>query len=61
MSEFWKRKMRTCFSIFDYDDDGIITKNDLTEMAIQFANFEKANKQKAEHLKLEFENVRSSG
>ena len=61
MSEFWKRKVRKYFSTFDLDGDGVISKDDFVGMAITFANFEKADKQKAEHLKTQFENERLLG
>ena len=59
MSEFFKRKARRYFSVFDLDRDGIISKNDFVGMAIRFAQVEKADKKKAENLKTEFETVRS--
>lgn len=61
MSEFWMRKMRTYFSKFDFDNDGVISRDDMANMAIRFANFEKADAQKAEHLKTLFDNVRGLG
>jgi len=61
MSEFWKRKIRKYFSTFDFDRDGIISKDDWDKMPVQFANFENADKQKAEHLKTQFSSVRSFG
>ena len=61
MSEFWKRKARKYFSVFDLDGDGIIDKKDFIGMAIRFAQIENADKQKAEKLKTEFEKVISLG
>ena len=57
MSEFWKRKIRTYFYTFDLDKDGIMSRDDWVGMAIRFADFEKAEKQKADHLRIQFENV----
>ena len=50
--------MRTYISTFDLDKDGIISKADWVGIPISFANFTKADKQKAERTKTEFENVR---
>ncbi len=58
MSEYWKRKLRTYFTRLDFDKNGIISKDDWVGMGIRFAEFGKADKQKAEHLKEEFEKVR---
>jgi len=40
--------------------DGAISKEEWDTMPVLFANFENADKQKAEHLKTQFDNVRSS-
>lgn len=61
MSEFWKRKIRRYFAVWDLDSDGVISEKDFVGMATRFANFEKADKQKAEHLKSLIETVRSLG
>lgn len=60
MSEFFKRKMRTFISLFDFDKDGVISKDDWDKFPVLFASFEKADKQKAEHLKTQYDNVSSS-
>ena len=57
MSVFWKRKMKTFVSLFDFDKDGVISKKDWDNMAFLFANFENADKQKAGHLKTQADNV----
>lgn len=59
MSEFWKRKMKTHVSLFDYDKDGVISREDWNKMPVLFTSFEKADKQKGEHLKTVFDNMRS--
>jgi len=59
MSEFWKRKIRRYFSTFDFDRDGVISKDDFVGMAIQYSKFGKEDQKKAELLKTQFENVRS--
>src|SRR6218665_1399537 len=59
MSEFYKRKMRTYFSLFDFDKDGVLSREEWDQMPVLFANFENADKKKAEHLKTIFDNVSS--
>jgi Ca2+-binding EF-hand superfamily protein len=49
--------MRTYLFTFDLDKDGVISKADWVGMAIRFAQYENADKKKAEHLKTQFENV----
>ena len=58
MSEFWKRKMRTYFHSFDQNKAGVISKAEWVGKATTFANFEKADKQKEEHVKTQLQNVR---
>lgn len=60
MSEYWKQKVRTYFTRLDFNNDGVISKDDWVGMGIRFAKFEKADKQKAEHLEKEFDKVRCS-
>src|SRR6218665_1192887 len=59
MSEFWKRKIRRYFSTFDFDRDGVISKDDYLGMAIRYSKFGTEDQKKAEHLKTQFEDVRS--
>ena len=58
MSEFWKRKLKTYFSTFDHDKNGVISKAEWMGMAIGFAESEKADTQKADRIKTQFANVR---
>ena len=52
--------MRTYFSLFDYDKDGVISKEDWDKMPVMFGSFKEADQHKLEHLKAQFDNVRSS-
>jgi len=58
MSEIWKRKLRTYFWIFDFDKDGVISKDHWVGMASRFFSFGLPDKEKAEQLKICFEQVR---
>jgi len=52
--------MRTYLALFDFDNDGVISKEDWDKMPVLFASFKEADQQKADHLKTQFHNVRSS-
>lgn len=60
MSELWKRKIRKYFSTFDFDNDGVISKEDFVGLTVRFCSFGHADEQQALHLRTQMANVRSS-
>jgi len=58
-SEFWKRKMRTWIARWDFDNDGVVSREEWDRMPVRFASFKEADPKKVEHLKTTFDNVRS--
>jgi Ca2+-binding EF-hand superfamily protein len=47
MSDFWVRKIKTYFQLFDYDKDGVITQKDFEGIAHGFVEFGKLDETKA--------------
>ena len=58
MSEFLKRKLRTFFTVMDYDKDGVQTKEGWVTLGTRFANFENADQERVEDIKNRFSRVR---
>jgi len=60
MSEFWKRKVRTFFTLLDYDKDGVMSKDDWIRLESHCVKFHNASKEKEEDFRTKFEKVRCS-
>lgn len=50
MSEHWQRKMKTCFTLHDVDNNEIITDKDFEQLARQFAEAHKASPEQTQNL-----------
>jgi len=54
LGDFWERKMRTTFRVFDYNRDGVLTRQDYEDMAEHFINAGQLTGDKADQLRQKF-------
>jgi len=57
MSDIWIRKMRTVFRRFDFDNDGLVHRQDFVRMAERLGDLEKSNQKQKEISRQRFDEV----